>query len=67
MAGIFVIVDALQLDPSETAGLGGTLQTLFRQIFGSWVLGVVGSGLVADGLLMIAVARYGRIALGRAF
>ncbi len=65
--GVFVIVAALQFDPSEAAGLGGALQELLRQPFGSWVLGVVALGLVAYGLLMLAVARYGRIAPGRAF
>ena len=67
IAGIFVIVAALQFDPSEAAGLGGALQELLRQPFGSWILGVVALGLVAYGLLMLAVARYGRIAPGRVF
>ncbi len=67
IVGVFVIVAALQFDPSEATGLGGALQELLRQPFGSWILGVVALGLVAYGLLMLAVARYGRIAPGRAF
>ena len=67
MAGVFVIVAALRFDPSEAAGLGGALQALLQSPFGSWILGVVALGLVAYGLLMLAVARYGRIAPGRAF
>jgi hypothetical protein len=67
LAGGFVVVAALRFDPSEAAGLCGALQTLLRQPFGSWLLGVTALGLVAYGLLMLAVTRYGRIAPGRAF
>jgi choline-glycine betaine transporter len=67
VAGGFVIVAALRFDPSEATGLGGALQTLLQSPFGSWILGAVALGLVAYGLLMLAVARYGSIAPGRAF
>lgn len=67
IAGVFVTVAALQFDPNEATGLGGALQELLRQPFGAWLLGVVALGLVAYGLFMLAVARYGRIAPGRAF
>ena len=67
IAGGFVILAALEFDPSEAASLGGALQTLLRPPLGSWVLGVVAFGLVAYGLLMLAIARYGRIVPGRAF
>ena len=67
LAGIFVAVSALRFDPSEATGLGGALQELLRQPFGSWILGIVTLGLIAYGLLMLAVARYGQIALGRPF
>jgi hypothetical protein len=67
IAGGFLIEAALQFDSEEASGLGGALQTLLREPFGPWLLGVVALGLVAYGLLMLAVARYGRIAPGRAF
>ena len=67
IAGVFLIVAALRFDPSEATGLGGALQELLRQPFGSWLLGVAAFGLMAYGLLMLAVARYGHIALGRPF
>jgi len=67
IAGGFVALAALQFDPNEAASLGDALQALLRPPFGSLILGVVALGLVAYGLLMIAVARYGRIAPGRAF
>jgi hypothetical protein len=67
IAGGFLVVAALRSDPEEATGLGGALQTLLREPFGPWLLGVVALGLVAYGLLMLAIARYGRIASGRAF
>jgi hypothetical protein len=67
IAGIFLTVAALRFDPSEAVGLGGALQELLRQPFGSWLLGIVAFGLLTYGLLMLGVARYGRIVSGRAF
>ena len=67
IAGGFLVVAALQSDPEEATGLGGALQALLREPFGPWLLGAAALGLVAYGLLMLAVARYGRIASGRAF
>jgi hypothetical protein len=67
IAGGFLVVAALWSDPQEATGLGGALQTLLRESFGPWLLGTVALGLVAYGLLMLAVARYGWIAPGRAF
>jgi len=67
IAGGFVVLAALLFDPNEAASLGDALQALLRPPFGSFILSVVALGLVAYGLLMIAIARYGRIAPGRAF
>ena len=67
IAGGFVVLAALLFDPNEAASLGDALQALLRPPFGSFILSVVALGLVAYGLLMVAIARYGRIAPGRAF
>ena len=67
LAGLFLIVSSLRFDPNEATGLGGALQELLRQPFGSWILLIIALGLIAYGLLMLAVARYGGIASGRAF
>jgi hypothetical protein len=67
IAGVLLTVAALRLDPNEAGGLDAALQTLLRQPFGPWILGVAAFGLIAYGLLMLAVARYGRISPGRAF
>jgi hypothetical protein len=59
--GIFLIQAALQTDPNEVRGLGGTLATLANQPFGPYLLGAVAFGLVAYGAFMFVVARYRRI------
>lgn len=61
LVGVILIVAAPQFDPSEATGLGGALHTLLQQPFGPWLLGVVACGLLAYGLLIVAVARFGRI------
>lgn len=65
IVGGLLILAALRFEPSEAGGLGDALQTLIRQPFGPWLLAVVAFGLIAYGLLMVAIARYGRIAPGR--
>ncbi len=67
IVGVFLIQAARRFDPSEAQGLGGALQELLRQPLGPWVLGVVALGLVAYGALMLALARYRQIAVGRVF
>ncbi len=60
--GTFLILAALQSDPSQARGLGGALRALEQQSFGSLILGVVAIGLVAYGVFMLVAARYRRIA-----
>jgi Domain of Unknown Function (DUF1206) len=59
--GVFLVQAALQTDPDKARGLGGALETLARQPFGSYILGVVALGLVAYGVFMFVMARYRRI------
>ena len=62
--GVFLIQAALRFAPSEAKGLDGALQELLRQPFGPWVLGLVALGLVAYGVLMLALARYRHVDVG---
>lgn len=58
LAGSFVVLAAWQSDPGETRGLGGALETLVRQPFGPYLLGIVAAGLITYGVFMFVVARY---------
>lgn len=63
VAGVFLVLAGLRTDELEVRGLGGALSAILEQpFFGNLLLGVVAVGLVAYGLLMVAVARYRRIA-----
>jgi hypothetical protein len=59
--GAFLVQAAVQTEPDKALGLGGALQTLTRQPFGPYVLGVVAIGLVAYGAFMFIMARYRKI------
>ncbi len=58
VAGAFVLLAAVQSDPQHTRGLGGALQTLVRQPYGPYLLGIVAVGLILYGFFMLVVARY---------
>jgi hypothetical protein len=58
MIGSFFIIAAVQADPSEAKGLAGALDTLARQPYGPWLLGIVSLGLVAYGVYCFSQARY---------
>jgi uncharacterized protein DUF1206 len=60
--GAFLVVAAVQSDPSEARGLGGALQALRAQPFGRALFGLVALGLAAFGAFEFAEARYRRIA-----
>ncbi len=60
LSGVFLIVAALQADPSEAKGLGEVLSTLAAQPYGTLLLAVVALGLAAYGLYQFALARYRR-------
>lgn len=61
ITGWFLIQAALSFDPSRARGLGGALETLARQPYGPWLLGIVALGLVAYGAYSFLQARYRRI------
>src|ERR671917_2915208 len=63
IAGVFLVLAGLQTDEQEGRSLGDALSAVLEQpFFGNFLLGVVAVGLVASGLLMVAVARYRHIA-----
>ena len=61
ITGWFLVQAALTYDPSRVRGLGGALDTLARQPYGPWLLGLVALGLIAFGAYSFLEARYRRI------
>ncbi|MBI4785270.1 MAG: DUF1206 domain-containing protein [Oscillatoriophycideae cyanobacterium NC_groundwater_1537_Pr4_S-0.65um_50_18] len=59
--GFFLIQAARQSNPNQVKGLGGALESLAQQPYGSWVLGTVAIGLIAYGIYYIVQARYRQI------
>lgn len=56
LIGLFLIIAALQQNPGEAKGLGGTLQKLQEQPYGPYLLGAVAIGLVAYGIFSLIEA-----------
>lgn len=59
--GVFVVIAAIQSQPSEARDLGGALQALAQQPYGPWLLALVAVGLVAYGIYSVVAAAYHRI------
>ncbi len=59
--GGFFIVAAVHFNSGQARGLKGALDTLEAQPFGPWMLGMVGTGLVAFGIYSLIEAGYRRI------
>lgn len=61
LVGLFFGAAGLHARAGEARSLGGALQALERQPFGSWLLGLVALGLIAFGVFGFAEAIYRRI------
>ncbi|HBB34205.1 MAG TPA: hypothetical protein DDZ80_24625 [Cyanobacteria bacterium UBA8803] len=59
--GFFLIQAARQSNSNQVRGLKGALDSLARQSYGRWLLGIVALGLIAYGVYYIVQARYRRI------
>jgi len=66
LIGVFLVIAALQSDPSEARGLGGALRTLAEQPFGPWLLVAIAIGLAAYGVFQILKAVFPPVTLRRA-
>lgn len=60
VVGVFLVVAALQHDPSESRGLSGALKTLAGEPWGQAVLWAVAVGLLLFGVFCFAEGRYRR-------
>jgi hypothetical protein len=63
LSGWFLIRAAVRFDVSQAQGLGGALEALALQPYGSWLLALAALGLLAFGAYSILLARYRRIVL----
>jgi len=57
----FLVVAALQHNPSQAKGLDTSLQELLHQPFGPLLLGIVALGLFCYGIYSLIEARYRRV------
>ena len=64
IVGSFLLAAAWRSDSEEAGGVGDALDTLARQPFGPWLLGIVALGLLAYGAYMLVEARFRRMTLG---
>ena len=61
LIGIFVIRAAVDYNPDKAVGLDGALAKLANQSYGSYLLGIVATGLIAFAVYSLSDARYRRI------
>jgi hypothetical protein len=61
LAGAFVVVAAVQYDPSEAGGINGALKDLRATSYGPYVLALIALGLIAFGVYGLAEARHRRV------
>ncbi|MEZ4555669.1 MAG: DUF1206 domain-containing protein [Caldilineaceae bacterium] len=66
LIGSFLVVAAYRSNPEQAGGIGQALQTLSRQPYGPWLLGLVAIGLMAYGIFAFVLARYRRIFIASA-
>ncbi len=60
VAGVLIVVGAVQFDPAKARGIDGALRALRDTSFGPWLLFVVAIGLVMFGLFGLCEARWRR-------
>jgi hypothetical protein len=60
VAGVFVLVAAVEFDPGKSKGLDGALRSLANASAGSWLLGLLAVGLFAFGLYGLAASRFAK-------
>jgi Domain of Unknown Function (DUF1206) len=61
IAGVLLLVAAVQYDPEKARGLDAALRTLAGQSYGPWLLALVALGIAAFGLFCVVQARYRKV------
>lgn len=60
MAGVLVVIAAVNYDPKKSTGLDGALRTFAEAPAGPWLLGALAIGLIAFGVFGFAMARWAK-------
>jgi hypothetical protein len=58
IAGVLIVLAAVQVDPNKASGLDASLKTIAAQPYGQIMLGVIAFGLAAYGVYNLFAARY---------
>jgi hypothetical protein len=61
LIGIFLVKAAYDYSSREAIGLDGALQKLVNHSYGSWLLGIVGAGLLSYAVFCLFEARYRKV------
>ncbi len=61
VAGLLVVVAAVNYDPEKARGLDAALKTLASDSWGVWLLGLIALGIAAFGVYCIAEAKYRKV------
>ena len=61
IAGLLVIVAAVNYDPEKARGLDAALKTLAGYSWGVWLLALIAAGIAAFGVYCLAQAKYRKI------
>jgi hypothetical protein len=64
IAGAFVVIAAVKVDPNQAKGLGESLELLARQPLGPWLLAMAGVGFLCYAVHCGTLALYRRFAVG---
>lgn len=61
VAGLLLVVAAIQYDSDKARGLDATLTVLSQQSYGPWLLALMAVGIAAYGLFVVVEARYRKV------
>lgn len=61
IAGILLVLAAIQYDPDKARGLDAALRTMAAQPYGTWLLTLTALGIAAYGLFSVVQSRYRKV------
>jgi hypothetical protein len=61
IAGVLLVLAAIQYDPDKARGLDAALRTMAAQPYGTWLLTLTALGIAAYGLFSVVQSRYRKV------